>query len=99
MISIRKDRQHAEESAEKLKSLGHPIRLQILAILNNEDARVGAIAEELAENQAIISQQMRILRMSGLVEVIRENGNIVKYRLAEDRVRTLLECLEKSPWR
>jgi len=79
--------------AEVLKALGHPLRLRIVAILCERPRPVGDLASRLDAPQAIVSQQLRILRMAGLVEAVREAG-FAHYRLAEPRLRDLVKCLD-----
>jgi ArsR family transcriptional regulator len=82
----------AEAAATVMKALGHPLRLQIVSLLAEEEQHVGAIAELLDAAPAIVSQQLRILRMAGLVETSRDEGRAV-YRLAEPHLRGLLACM------
>lgn len=82
----------AKQLAEVLKALGHPVRLQLVALLADGDARVGALAELLELRPALVSQQLRILRMTGLVEVTKDGG-VSRYTLAEPRMVDLLGCL------
>ncbi len=79
--------------AEVLKALAHPARLRIVAALCAGEESVGALAARLDLPQAIVSQQLRILRMSGLVAVER-GGGFARYRLAQPRLRQLVDCLE-----
>ncbi len=79
--------------AELLKAIAHPLRLRIVAILCAGDQNVGGLAERLGVPQAIVSQQLRLLRMRDLVRVRRTSG-FARYRLAEPRLRTLVRCLE-----
>jgi ArsR family transcriptional regulator len=78
--------------ADILKALAHPARLRIVAVLCDGEETVIGIAERLDIKQAIVSQQLRILRMSGLVAAARENG-FARYGLAEPRLRELIACL------
>lgn len=82
-----------DEAAEILKALGHPLRLRIVALLSEGDAHVNAIAERLDAASAIVSQQLRILRMQGMVAATRVNGQAV-YRITEPRLLQLLACME-----
>ena len=75
-----------------LKAVGHPIRLRIIALLCEANANVGELAERLAVPQAIISQQLRILRMRGLAGVTRAEGHAT-YWLAEPHLRDLIGCV------
>ena len=83
------------DAADLLKALGHPLRLRIVERLARGREHVGALAERLDVPQAIASQQLRILRLSGLVAATRENGQAV-YRLVDPRVVRLIRCMESS---
>jgi len=83
------------DAADLLKALGHPLRLRIVTLLARGREHVGALAERLDIPQAITSQQLRILRMSGLVAATRENGQAV-YHLIDPRVVRLIRCMESS---
>ena len=75
-----------------LKAVAHPIRLKIIARLCSQDEHVTHLADQLDVNQSVVSQQLRILRMSGLVVAERRNGFKV-YRLDEPRLRHLVGCI------
>ena len=77
-----------------LKAVAHPVRLKITALLCHQEMHVSALAEELQISQAVISQQLRILRMNDLVDATWEGGFAV-YRLTEPHLRTLVSCMEK----
>lgn len=79
--------------ADILKAVAHPLRLRIVAILCAEEITVNALAARLGTSQAIVSQQLRILRMHRLVEAARQNGHAT-YRLLEPRLRDLVRCVE-----
>ena len=83
----------AERAAEMLKAIAHPLRLRIVAALTEGDAHVGALAERLDVKQPILSQQLRILRMRGLVQAARENGLAV-YRLTQPHLVDMLGCVQ-----
>jgi ArsR family transcriptional regulator len=83
-------------AAELLKALGHPLRLRIIAALAAGDAHVSALAARLGTRQPIVSQQLRILRMKGLVGVVRRDGFAV-YRLAEPDLRRIVEWADGLP--
>src|SRR5512137_1797111 len=84
----------AEHCAEILKAVAHPLRLRIVAILCEGDEHVNGLAERLDAPQAIVSQQLRILRMKGLVEAVREGG-FATYRLRETNLRALVSTVER----
>jgi DNA-binding transcriptional ArsR family regulator len=92
--AISSDSARAAHVAEVLKAVAHPLRLRIIAILVEEDANVGALAERLGAEQAIVSQQLRILRHNGLVAADREGG-FATYRLVERNLEALVACMER----
>jgi len=83
----------AQRRSETLKALGHPVRLRIVSLLNEDEMCVGDIAQHLEVGSAIVSQQLKILRLSGLVKSDRRNGHSY-YSLAIDELSTLLTCLQ-----
>ncbi len=87
------DSEFAGAMAETVKAIGHPVRLRILAILCSGERNVTDMARDLELPQAIVSQQLRILRLSRLVDASRADGFAV-YRLAEPRLVNLVACLE-----
>lgn len=93
MVTIATDVEKSVHIAQMLKALGHPVRLQIVAVLCEQDTHVGALAERIGVTQSVVSQQLGILRMRGLVASTREAGLAV-YRLAEPRLRQLIACME-----
>ena len=74
-----------------LKALGHPIRLEILAILLREgEACVCHLEGLLGRPQAYISQHLARLREAGLV-VDRRDGMNVFYAVADESLATFLD--------
>lgn len=94
MADLKHDSVRAAEIAEILKALSNALRLMIVARLADGEANVGELSSCLETPQALVSQQLRILRMTGLVEFRRENGFAV-YRLAKPQLVDLLHCLER----
>lgn len=90
---IANDPARAGHVAEVLKAVAHPLRLRIVAILCRGDENVTALAERVGASQAIVSQQLRILRSHGLVAASREGG-FATYRLVEQNLRGLVRCME-----
>jgi ArsR family transcriptional regulator len=91
---ISSDPIRADHVAEVLKAVAHPLRLRIVAILCQGEEHVSALAEKVGASQAIVSQQLRILRSHGLVAASRANG-FARYRLVEQNLRGLVRCMEK----
>jgi DNA-binding transcriptional ArsR family regulator len=75
-----------------LKALGHPVRLALVALLARGEANVTELSAGLDVPQAIVSQQLRVLRMTKLVGARREEGFAV-YHLVETDLLSLLDCI------
>jgi DNA-binding transcriptional ArsR family regulator len=93
MGAIDADSAFAEHVSEMVKAIGNHTRIRIVSALCEGEANVGAIAERLGAAPAIVSQQLKILRMHGLVEAVR-GGGFATYRLAVPRIKDLVRCLE-----
>ncbi len=78
--------------AEVLKAMGHPLRLQIIAILCRGDMCVTDLMDRLGVPQPTVSQHLRLLRMNGLVDFTREGG-FKRYRLVKKGLPDLVRCL------
>ena len=84
------------ELAAFAKALGHPVRVRILRMLAEKNARVcSRIVDELPLAQSTVSEHLRILREAGLVRV-NPSGPSVGYcivRTALTRLKALLQAL------
>ncbi len=90
---IASDPDRAGHVAEVLKAVAHPLRIRIVAILCRGEENVTALADKVGASQAIVSQQLRILRSHGLVAATRAGG-FARYRLVEQNRRGLGRCME-----
>ena len=77
--------------AKLFKALNHPVRLAILDILRENESCVCHLEAYLGLRQAYISQQLMILRESGLVQDRRDGWNIF-YRVSEPRIYALIDA-------
>jgi len=82
----------AEHAAEVLKALAHPVRLQIVELLQAGEMRVGDIVEALGGKQAITSQQLNMMKAKGVLSC-RRDGARVYYRIKNKNVIKLLHCI------
>ena len=80
------------QTAEFLKALAHPARLQIAEILREGEACVCHLEAHLGYRQPYISQQIMVMRRAGLLTE-RRDGTYVFYRVADPRVPALLNTL------
>ena len=67
------------------KILSHPVRLQMAAVLSQQEACVCHLEALLGKRQAYISQQLTVLKEAGWLTE-RKEGYFVFYGLAEERV-------------
>jgi DNA-binding transcriptional ArsR family regulator len=79
--------------AEFFKSLGHPVRIRILELLREGPRSVGEMLPDVGVEASHLSQQLAVLRRSGLVSKRRE-GSAVFYSLPSTQVTELLAVAE-----
>jgi ArsR family transcriptional regulator len=83
-----------ERAARIIKVLGHPLRLRILESLERGELNVAELQEATGASQALVSQQLGILRAHGVVEP-RRDGPRVFYRVIEPKVARILDCIRE----
>ena len=86
------DKDLANHAAEVLKAVAHPLRLQIVELLEKRELCVGEIVEALGEKQAITSQQLTIMKDRGILASRREGARVF-YRLQNENVSRVLDCV------
>jgi ArsR family transcriptional regulator len=86
------DKNVAEHVAEVLKAVAHPVRLQIVELLETKEMCVGDIVMALGGKQAITSQQLNMMKDKGVLNC-RRNGTKVYYRIENQNVVRLLHCV------
>ena len=84
-----------EYTAVLMKALGHPVRLQILSVLWQDETCVCHLEAVLGQRQAYISQHLMRLREAGLV-VDRREGMNVFYALATEAVARMLDVAQET---
>lgn len=94
ILTTRIDPLVLERAARVIRILGHPLRLRILELLEIGERNVADLQEELEASQAVISQQLAILRSEGIVAPRRE-GARVYYRIVEPKVSHILDCIRQ----
>ncbi len=86
------DKELASHAADVLRAVAHPIRLQVVELLEKGEMCVGQISDALGEKQAITSQQLNIMKDKGILTSRRE-GTKVFYRLQNRNVTQVLHCV------
>lgn len=81
------------QAATMLKCIGHPIRLQIIDLLDQKgEQNVTTIYEQLEIEQAVASQHLNLMRDRGILASRREGVNVY-YRINDPRVTQVIECI------
>jgi DNA-binding transcriptional ArsR family regulator len=76
--------------------LSNKVRFRIVCMLMHGEACVQQIAEVVADGQmSNISQQLRMLRLAGVVEKRRDKKQIL-YRVEDERITRLTEFLRRE---
>jgi len=86
------DKKVAVHAAEVLKAVAHPVRLQIVELLETNEMCVGDIVAALGGKQAITSQQLNMMKDKGVLNC-RRDGTKVYYRIENKNVIKLLDCI------
>jgi ArsR family transcriptional regulator len=71
-----------DKQARLLRTLSHPARLAIVAVLGKSEACVCHLAAALGRSQPYVSQQLAILRAAGLI-TSRRQGTFTYYFLRD----------------
>ena len=74
-----------EMQCEICKAMGHPIRLEIVETLNQDEMSAAALLEALETSKANLSKHMALLLHAGIVDLRRE-GRQVYYRLSHPEI-------------
>ena len=77
--------------ADFYKIFGDTTRVKILYALDKSELCVCDISALLAMSVSAVSHQLRTLRESNLVRTKRQ-GKVIYYSLADDHVKSILEC-------
>ena len=85
-----------EDTARVLRCLGHPLRLQVLDVLEREgECTVTEIYEALGVEQAVASQHLTNMRDKGILSR-RKDGVHVYYSIGDDRALKVLACVREA---
>jgi DNA-binding transcriptional ArsR family regulator len=78
-----------QAKAELFRTLGHPVRIRVLELLQNGPRPVRDLLLEIDVEASNLSQQLAVLRRAGLVESSREGASVM-YALSTPDVADLL---------
>ncbi|MFD3550005.1 ArsR/SmtB family transcription factor [Streptomyces sp. NPDC058655] len=83
-----------QAKAEFFRMLGHPVRIRVLELLQNGPRPVRELLAEIDVEPSNLSQQLAVLRRSGIVVSVRD-GATVSYALAGGDVAELLRAARR----
>ena len=78
-----------QAKAELFRTLGHPVRIRVLELLSERDHAVHELLAEIHLEPSRLSQQLSVLRRTGLVHQQRIGGEVV-YSIVVPETRELL---------
>ena len=85
--------------ADFLRSLAHPVRLQIIEHLKDKEVSVGRLVQELGVEQSSLSRHLAILRDLGVLEARQDRASVF-YTLQDHDIfevlRPIAELLRKK---
>lgn len=85
-------REALESAAHCLRTLAHPIRLQIVALLLSEELTVGELASVCQVTPAVASTHLGLMKDRGILRAERR-GREVYYLVDEKAVSGIIDCL------
>jgi ArsR family transcriptional regulator, arsenate/arsenite/antimonite-responsive transcriptional repressor len=83
-----------QAKAEFFRMLGHPVRIRVLELLQDGPTPVRDLLARIEVEPSALSQQLAVLRRSGIVTATRE-GSTVVYALAGGDVAELLRAARR----
>ncbi|WP_328945914.1 metalloregulator ArsR/SmtB family transcription factor [Streptomyces sp. NBC_00250] len=83
-----------QAKAEFFRMLGHPVRIRVLELLQSGPMPVRELLARIEVEPAALSQQLAVLRRSGIVTSTRE-GSTVVYTLAGGDVAQLMQAARR----
>lgn len=95
-VTLLREAQRLEKAAEILKTIAHPVRLEVLNILETyTELSVSEIQEKLSVSieQSMLSHHLIKMKDKGIL-TSQKNGVSVVYRLAEPNITKIFVCME-----
>lgn len=79
-------------TADFLKSMAHPVRIQVIKLLAEEEKCVCDLVDIIGIEQSNLSQHLSVLKKQGIVES-RKNGTKVIYKLVYSPAVEILDIV------
>ena len=80
------------ETADRIKAMGHPLRLKMLCVMDDQERTVTDLINACGTSQSNISQHLSILRDAKIVAT-RKHDNLVYYRIRDPRTIELVKIM------
>ena len=91
--NVKIDNENLQTSAEILRALAHPLRMEILEFIDqNKSINVNKIYNTLKLEQSITSQHLRILRSAGIV-LTRREGKFIHYTVNYNKIAHVVKSI------
>lgn len=91
--NVKIDNENLQTSAEILRALAHPLRMEILEFIDqNKSINVNKIYNTLKLEQSITSQHLRILRNAGIV-LTRREGKFIHYTVNYNKIAHVVKSI------
>lgn len=87
--------QQLERAADILKTVAHPVRLQIIDCLEAGERTVTELCQWIGAQQPYMSQQLNLMKAKGIL-ASRRNGNQVHYSIANPSVVKVIHCVREQ---
>jgi ArsR family transcriptional regulator len=87
-----------EMQCQICKAMAHPMRLEIVDLLNKKDMSAADLLEELETSKANLSKHMTILLQAGIVDATRD-GRQVSYHLTYPEIHEACRIMRSILYR
>lgn len=88
------DPEKLERVAEVLKTIAHPVRLNILEVLQSHGSlTVSELKEKTKTEQSLLSHHLIKMKDKGVLKAKRQGKNIF-YELADTHITSIFDCME-----
>ncbi|MGN7614048.1 ArsR/SmtB family transcription factor [Magnetococcales bacterium HHB-1] len=94
MSDCKFDEESIEKVARCMKALSHPLRLKVVASLDDKELSVQELVEAVGTTQSNVSQHLTIMRDKNIL-TSRRVANQVFYRVGDCKVLDLLTLTRK----
>ena len=85
------DEEMVYDLSDLFKVFSDSTRVKILCTLFEKELNVTELSNEVGVSQTAVSHQLRLLKQSRLVKYKRDGKQII-YSLADDHVKTIIDC-------